>query len=234
MKKSVLCGLVALLCAATAFAGDVATFVDKGFSEDGKYYVFGQYGKTDKTFQGWAEIYQVDIAENDWVEDGIFITKPTSVTADKSGVEVYESLEGQNWNYLKKLNAKPADAEHTLYILDDINKTGTDEIVFKDFRGSKIDNPVSYHIRLVPSYEGSGKNVRSSFYISLEKKDAEGNTIMTQKIGNPDIRRRGVSNYKIERIMVDKSEKALIFVIEKTIEGDDAPSIRYMVEAVKY
>ena len=35
-------------------AGDVASFVDKGFSEDGKYYVFGQYGRTDKKYQGWA------------------------------------------------------------------------------------------------------------------------------------------------------------------------------------
>ena len=92
MKKSILCTLVAFLCLSALFAGDVATFVDKGFSEDGKYYIFGQYGKTDKKFESWAEIYQVDIEKNDWVDGGVFITPPSSVTADKSGVEVYEAL----------------------------------------------------------------------------------------------------------------------------------------------
>ncbi len=58
MKKSVICGLVLLLGFSALSAGDVASFVDKGFSEDGKYYVFGQYGKTDKKYQGYAEIYQ--------------------------------------------------------------------------------------------------------------------------------------------------------------------------------
>ena len=86
----------------SVFAGDVASFVDKGFSEDGKYYVFGQYGKTDKKYQGWAEIYVVDIQENDYVDGGVFKIKPTAVTAGKVGKEIYESLEAKNFYYLKK------------------------------------------------------------------------------------------------------------------------------------
>ena len=234
MKKSILCGLLTALCLSAAFAGDVATFVDKGFSEDGKYYVFGQYGKTDKNFQGWAEIYQVDINKNDWVAEGVFKTNPSAVTADKSGLDVYEALEAKSYIYFKDLKMEPANADHVLYILDDVNKTGTDEIVFKDFRGSKLDSPVSYHINLIPTVTGSGKDLRSSFYINLEKKDADGNVLMTKKIGNPDITRRGVLGYKIERIFLDKTEKSLIFVIEKTIDDEKGPSIRYMVEAAKF
>ena len=30
----------------------------------GNYYIFGQYGKIDKKFQGWAEIYTVDVLKN--------------------------------------------------------------------------------------------------------------------------------------------------------------------------
>ena len=56
MKKSFVCSLFLIIGLSALSAGDVATFVDKGFSEDGKYYVFGQYGKTDKKFQGWAEL----------------------------------------------------------------------------------------------------------------------------------------------------------------------------------
>lgn len=233
MKKLLFAGLlISLFCSALS-AGDVASFVDKGFSEDGKYYVFGQYGRTDKKYQGWAEIYQVDIAKNDYVDSGVFKINPTAVTADKAGVEVYEALEGKNYYYLKDLKCVKANPDHVLYILEDVNKQGTDEIVFTDFNGSSIDNPNTYHIQLVPTVTGTGKNVKSSFYIWVEKKDADGNTISKTKVGSPDIVRKGISNYKIERIMCDPSEKNFIFVVEKILQDDAGVSIRYMVEAAK-
>ena len=133
------------------------------------------------------------------------------------------------------MSDETADADHVLYILDDVNKTGTDEIVFKDFRGSEnIERPDTYHIQLVPTINGSGKNVKSSFYIMLEKRDADGKVITSKKIGSPNIVRKGVKNYKIERIFCDKSEKNLIFVVEKMMEDDTGLSIRYMVEAAAF
>ena len=233
MKRIISFALCVSLCCATLSAGDVATFVDKGFSEDGKYYVFGQYGRTDKKYQGWAEIYQVDIAKNDWVDGGVFKINPTAVTADKAGVEVYEALEGKNYYYLRDLKCKVADADRVLYILDDVNKTGTDEIVFTDFNNSTVDSPNTFHIQLVPTINGKGKSVKSSFYIWVEKKDADGNTISKTKVGSPDVVRSGISNYKIERIMCDPSQTNFIFVIEKIQEDDTGISIRYMVEAAK-
>ena len=68
----------------------------------------------------------------------------------------------------------------------------------------------------------------------LEKRDAAGEVIMSRKIGNPGINRKGVTNYKIERIFCDKSERNLIFVIEKMMEDDTGTSIRYMIEAAKF
>ena len=233
MKRIISFALCVSLCCAALSAGDVATFVDKGFSEDGKYYVFGQYGRTDKKYQGWAEIYQVDIANNDWVDGGVFKINPTAVTADKAGVDVYESLEGKNYYYLRNLNCKVANADQVLYILDDVNKTGTDEIVFTDFNNSTVDSPNTFHIQLVPTINGKGKSVKSSFYIWVEKKDADGNTISKTKVGSPDVVRSGISNYKIERIMCDPSQTNFIFVIEKIQEDDTGISIRYMVEAAK-
>lgn len=234
MKKILLTGLLFTAIASFVCAGDVATFVDSGFSADGKSYVFGQYGKTDKKFQGWAEIYQVDIAANDYVDKGVFKTKPSAATANKSGKETYEELEGKNFYYLRDLKCETANIDHVLYILDDVNKTGTDEIVFKDFKNSDLDNPNTYHIRLYPTVNGKGKNAKSSFYIMLEKKDKNGNVISSEKIGSPDIVRKGITNYKIERILCDKNEKNLIFIIEKMMEDDAGISIRYMVEAAKF
>lgn len=234
MKKFILFTIIFTYSLFLTIAGDVATFVDKGFSEDGKYYVFGQYGKTDKKFQGWAEIYQVDILENDFVNSGIFKTKPSSVTENKNGQEVYNSLEGKNFYYLNKLNCKPADIDHVLYILDDVNKTGTESIVFTDFRGSQIEKPNSFNITLIPTINGSGKSLKSSFYIELEKKDFDGNVIAKKQIGSPKIQRKGVKNYKIERIFCDNSEQKLIFIIEKIIEDETGISIRYMVETTSF
>ena len=234
MKKAFVCSLLVILGLSAIWAGDVATFVDKGFSEDGRYYVFGQYGKTDKKFQGWAELYQVDIAANDYTDGGVFITKPSAVTAGKNGHDVFEALEGKSYYYFKDLKCKPANIDHVLYILDDVNKTGTDEIVFKDFRSADLENADVYHIRLYPTVNGKGKDARSSFYIMLEKKNSEGEIIMSRKIGTLSINRKGVTNYKIERIFCDKSEKNLIFVIEKMMEDDAGTSIRYMIEAAKF
>jgi len=234
MKKSFICTLFLAFGLTALSAGDVATFVDKGFTSDGKYYIFGQYGRTDKKFQGWAEIYQVDIAENDYVDKGVFKTKPSAVTADKNGKDVYEALEAKSFYYLKNLKTETANPDHVLYILDDVNKTGSDKIVFKDFRGSEIENPNTYNIQLVSTISGAGKNCKSSFYIDVVKKDAEGNVISKHVVGSPDIQRKGITNYKIERIFCDKSEKNLIFVIEKMLEDDTGTSIRYMVEAAKF
>lgn len=234
MKKFVLFSLILTLSFSTLAAGDVASFVDLGFTEDGKYYFFGQYGKTDKNFQGYAEIYQVDIAENDYVDGGVFKIAPSAVTANKNGQEVYEALEAKSYYYLKNYKYEKANIDHVLYILDDVNKTGTDEIVFTDFRGSNIETPDSYHIRLVPTISGLGKNVKSSFYITLVKKDYEGNTISEKKVGTPSIARKGVSNYKIERIFCDNEERNLIFIIEKMVQDDTGVSIRYMIEAAKF
>ena len=169
--------------------------------------------------------------KNDWVDGGVFRIKPTAVTADKAGIDVYEALEGKNFYYIRDLKCTQANADHVLYILDDVNKTGTDEIVFTDFNNSTVDSPNTFHIQLVPTITGKGKNIKSSFYISVEKKDAEGNTISETTVGNPDIVRSGISNYKIERIMCDPTEVNFIFVIEKIQEDDTGISIRYMVEA---
>ena len=68
MKRKIFTVLIFSLLHAL-YAGDSAVFVDEGFSQDGKVYVFGQYGVTDKNFQGWAELYAVDTEKNDYIED---------------------------------------------------------------------------------------------------------------------------------------------------------------------
>lgn len=234
MKKLIVSAFLMTFSLFALIAGDVATFVDKGFTADGKYYVFGQYGRTDKKYQGWAEIYQVDVAKNDYVDGGVFRTKPTAVTADKSGAEVYQALEAKSYYYFKNIKTTVSDADHVLYVCNDTEKKGTDKIVFKDFRADNIDEAESFSIQLVSTVFGSEKNVRSSFWILVKKLDANGNVLWEKTVGSPDITRKGITGYKIERIMCDESGKNFIFVVEKIQEDDTGISVRYMVEAAVF
>src|SRR5574344_1512718 len=183
MKKIIVGGLFFITSMFSVFAGDSAVLVDNGFSADGKYYVFGQYGKIDKSFQGWADIFTVDVEKNDYVDDGVFHIKPSVVTFDKTGKELFDSLAGKNYLSIKKYNCNPAKPDQILYIREDEFKTGTDEIVFKDFVSSLSEDQAYYHVRLNPSYEGTGIKTKSSFCIVLEKQDSKGNIIAKQNIG---------------------------------------------------
>ena len=88
-----------------------------------------------------------------------------------------------------------------------------------------------YHVTLLPEISGNGVNVKSSFFINLEKKDAAGKVLASQQIGSPNVVRKGVKAYKIERIVCDESGRNLVFVIEKTMEDKTGINIRFMIEA---
>lgn len=227
------CGMLGIFAAFASFAGDSAVLVDNGFSADGNYYIFGQYGKIDKKFQGWAEIYTVDVLKNDYVDNEVYRVKPSAVTFDKTGKEVYESLAGKNYLSIKKYNCAQNSPEQILYIREEEKKAGTDEIEFKDFISSVSDDQAYYKVVLVPTVSGEGINVKSSFYIDIEKLDSKGALLASQKIGNPGITRKGVKNYKIERIVCDKTGKKLVFIVEKTMEDKTGINIRYMIETAR-
>lgn len=230
--KKVLCGIIVLAASLCTFAGDAAAFVDVGISSDGKTYIFGEYGRTDNDFQGYAEIYTVDIAKNDFVSGGVFKTEPSVATSSKSGKTVYdELLEKAGWA-VRKYECKPALPENLLYIRDERVNDGT-EIVFKDFEGSSTEQSVFYHLKVNSCTEGSGTSIRSSFSITLEKKNEKGELISRNIVGNPSVKRKGVSTYKIDRVFSDKSGRNLVFIIEKQVKDKNGTSIRYMVETIR-
>ena len=54
-----------------ASAGDIARFVNLGFSPDSRYFMFGQYGIQEKGSAPWAESYIVDVKANAFVPRGV-------------------------------------------------------------------------------------------------------------------------------------------------------------------
>lgn len=226
--------------ASFSFAGDAAAFSDIGFSADGKTYIFGEYGKTDKKFQAYAEIYTVDIAKNDFVSGGVFKTKPGSATAGISGRTAWDNLLKKNKASLSKYNCSPSAPENLLYVRSQtgqvkqpLAKDSSEVIRFQDFESSTDGNEVFYRIKLVSSAKGSGKNLKSSYYIDMQREDGNGKKLASWTVGNPDIERSGVSSYQIDRIFTDRQKRSMIFVVQKTVEDDTGTSIRYMIESLK-
>lgn len=236
MKKMLAGAVLLCLSAVLCFAGDAAAFSEIGFSADGKTYIFGEYGKTDKTYQAWAEIYTVDVAKNDFVPGEVFKTQPDRTTVSVSGRQAFESLlKKADWK-LKKYACKPSSPEDLLYVRDTSSSfsASSNTIVFKDYDASSETRSVYYHIRLVPTVEGMGSSLKSSFYIDMQKKDGDGKLIRSWKVGNPGIKRKGVSSYEIERIFTDSSKRSLVFIVQKTLEDSTGTSIRYMVETMRF
>ncbi|MDY4133113.1 DUF2259 domain-containing protein [Treponema sp.] len=234
MRKILTIAAAVILTAASAFAGDAASFVDIGFSEDGKTYIFGTYGKTDKNYEPWAEIYTVDVAANEFVKGEVFKSKKGDVSPNASGKDAFDKLKSSTEWKIGKYNAKPANAKTLLYLRDSESKGDTEEIVFKDFENSTEDHSVFYNVRLVPEYEGYGKNVKSKFYINVVRKDENGDVLSTIKVGTPDFKRKGISSYKIDKIFTDASGKSLVFIVQKKLEDNTGTSIRYMVETYRF
>lgn len=228
MKRNLLCAFCVLFPVICSFAGDVASFDDIGFSDDGKYYLFGQYGKTDKTFVPWAEIFTVDVAENTFVRDDVFTSSEKS--PDVSGRSAYDNLKKNAEWRLAKYNAKPSAGNKLLYVRDSETKLPTDTISFRDFDGVLGNAGYNYDVRLVPTFNGNGAACRSKFFISVQKKDENGALVTSFTVGTPDYERQGIVAYRIERIFSDESGKDLVFVVRKTQEDSSGTSIRYMVE----
>lgn len=233
MKKILVFAAFAFFTAASSFAGDAASFVDIGFSEDGERYLFGQYGKLDKSYEPWAEIFTVDVASNDFVKGENFKLRPGDVSSEESGKNAFESLKSKSEWKLSKYKAAPAGTGTLLYLRESEVKSPTEEIVFKDFEGSSDGSEVFYHVTLVPEYQGSGADCRSRFFINVEKKDSRGTVISAFKAGTPGFMRKGITSYQIEKIFTDKSGRSLVFIVKKTLEDSTGTSIRYMVEACR-
>lgn len=235
MKRLLISGILYSICMLMSFAGDVAVFKDIGFSKDGKTYVFAEFGITDRTFQGYGEIYTVDVERNAYVPNGVFITKPSPATAGKNGRNIYDELIERSGSFLSSYECEPVSAEQLLYVRREDAAASDAEISFKDFRAVPAgSSSLSYSVKLVPHLEGTGADVESSFFIILEKKDSNGIVTERTVVGNPQIKRKGVSAYAINRIFTDSSTKSLVFVIEKTVYDKKGSSIRYMVETYRY
>ncbi|MDR3301902.1 MAG: DUF2259 domain-containing protein [Spirochaetaceae bacterium] len=229
-KPFLFCLAVYFWGAFNLFAGDVANFSDFGFSDDGRFYAFSQYGVYEDSLVPWAELYVVDVARNDFVQGGKIIHKGKNrITAGQDGSDALARAILDNAELAAMFGLDFLGQGTPLYIsLENGQNPNGETIEFRDF-----DNGVSYTAELCPVVYGSGANLKSSFYIILHRDDG---AVMNFTVGSPDIKRSRISTYTIKKAFTTPEGKSLIFVIEMMRQRGvgEAPDIRYMVETIKF
>jgi len=210
-------------------AGDTATFVDLGFSPDGKTYMFGQYGVQSGTLKPWADLFIVDVPKNNFVSGGrLSYVYDSPVVSGQDGAGALYRLIAQNASMAERYKINYCFQGQPLYIA--VNGSETSGQVPIEFRDFEIG--ANYRASLVSYVEGTGSNLKSSFYINLERTASNGSK-KSYTVGNPQIKRSLVASYRIRKVMIAPHDGSMIFLIEMKRQEASGINIRYMVEALR-
>lgn len=217
-----------ILCSASLFAGDVATFVNLGFSEDSRTFMFAQYGIEDETTVPYAELYVVDVPENRFVPNGTLSASydvPLSPGQDGSGA-LYNLLPTAG-SLIERYDLNHLRQGRLVYLLVN-GQEPKSEISFRDFRSGN-----RYEVQLVQEERGEGETVRAAFHILLTVIRESGDR-QEYTVGLPDYFRDGVNRYQIRQILHAPNERGIVFVVEKITDTDSGREVRFMVETVSF
>jgi predicted secreted protein len=228
VKKKAVFIIFALILCVSLWAGDTASFVDLGFSPDGRTYIFAQYGVESATLRPWADMFIVDIPRNNFVPGGkISYIHDRPVIAGQDGSGALYRIIARNAALAERYGVSFLLQGQPLYIAMENRTTAGETIEFRDF-----EQGASYRAVLVPYVEGSGTSLKSSFYINLERTAGDGSK-KTYTVGTPQIKRPLIASYRIGKVVIAPGDGSLIFVIETRKPSGGDFEIRYMVEALR-
>jgi len=209
------------------WAGDTATFVDLGFSPDGKIYMFGQYGLQSGTLRPWADLFIVDVPMNNFVSGGKFsYVHDVPVVSGQNGSGALYRLIAQNASMAERYGINYCFQGQPLFVAVN-GEAGSDPVEFRDF-----ESGAKYRASLVSYVEGSEANLKSSFFIKLERTERNGSK-KVYNVGNPQIKRPLIASYRIRKVMIAPHDGSMIFLIEMKKRESSGFNIRYMVEALR-
>ncbi|MFP4644317.1 MAG: DUF2259 domain-containing protein [Spirochaetales bacterium] len=210
-----------------AVAGDVARFVNLGFSSDDSVFMFAQYGVEQEASTPYAEIYTVDVEDNDFVPDGRFSrSSDRTVSAGHDGLGALHSLLHEARAIVTEYEIDHSKQGRIVYALLNEEDPG-DTIDFRDFKTGN-----RYRAELIQERDGSGQDVRARFHIELDRETPDDES-RTYTIGLPDFYRDGVESYKVHQAILSPDEQSLIFLVEVHRPTDSGTTVRYMVESVR-
>ncbi len=226
-----MCILILTSLGTAAWAGDAAIFVDLGFSPDGKKYMFAQYGVESGSLKPWSELFVVDVPKNNFVPGGrIAYVHPGPATPGLDGSGAFYKLLAANAALADAHQIDFTRQSRPLYISMDNGTSGdqkNDTVEFRDF-----DSGAAYTATLVPFVEGSGADLKSSFYINLVRTAPDG-SVKKYVVGTPQLKRPQIAAYRIRRAMIAPKDGSLILVVEMRRRSASGFDLRYMVEALR-
>ncbi|MFW5728725.1 MAG: DUF2259 domain-containing protein [bacterium] len=228
LKRSLAVMAVFLVSALSVSAGDVASFVNLGFSDDSQVFMFAQYGIERDSSRPFAEIFTVDVPENEFVDGGVKRdTFDVDLTPSQNGSGALYTLLGESRSLVERYSINHLTPGRIVYLLVN-SEDPKSEIEFRDFNTGN-----RYEITLIQESEGEDEDARASFHIELTVVFSDGDA-EAFTVGRPGYFRDGVSRYRISQIFLSPDEKSLVFVVQKEYHGEDGLSIRYMVETVSF
>ena len=215
-----------LFISSIVFAGDVANFVNLGFSANGNYLLFGEYGIDASIQEAYANMWLVDVKRNSFVKGAVFSGKyKTVIEPGESSLGALLKLLTKGNGAISKYRIDYLDQGRPLYVrINDENSI--DSLDFRDFSSG-----LRYKLNLNKSVREMSGSIYSSFGIDLETIDENGKS-KKYTLGNPKFERKDVKDYKIERILHSSKGDNLVVILSKSVVDGDGINIRYMVETI--
>jgi predicted secreted protein len=205
-------------------AGDVANFVNLGFSDDAETFMFGQYGIDSESSTPFAELYAVDVDENVFTDDGVRRARYTvDLVPGMDGSGALYTLLGESAELVERYDINHLRPGRIVYLLVD-GEEPKSSIEFRDFNTGN-----RFRVQLIQDRRGSGEDVSAAFHIELRVTFSDGR-VRERTIGLPDFYREGVSQYRISHVYLGPREDSVVLVVQKETLLESGKTVRYMVE----
>jgi len=223
-RRRALVWAMILLAASVVSAGDVAQFVNLGFSKDGKYFMFGQYGVGQKDSAAWADTFIVDVKANAFAPHGTETFADTqTVDPGSSGLGALLNALAEGLPRTRQLHIDHLSTGRLLYVLLD-GAEAADNLEFRDFQTGRTYAVVLTQSRIADAGAVFGIGV------TVTEKDGARHSFT---VGNPAYIRRGVKAYHIKQIILAPDGVSLVFVVQKQEQDTQGSNVRYMVETTR-
>ena len=226
MTRRITLIMVLFFLGGVLFAGDIATYINLGFSDNSRYFMFGQYGVEENLSHPYAEIYTVNVSANDFTRNGVKkAVYSVQASPGQEGMGALLTLLEGSISLINTYGINHLKMGRLLYIL--LNGEEPKSLLkFRDFNTNS-----NYTVHLIQAEYSTSDTVQASFHLDVTITEKSGRT-RNFIVGRPAYRRSNVKSYKIRQIFLSPDERSLVFLIEKEEKGTSGVNIRYMVETV--
>ena len=247
--KSKICLLLMVLCILVAtpanlWAGDFSTLNFIGFSKDGKYLAFEEYGTGDASGFPYANVYFVDVEKNTFVGKPFEVMFENEKATEAAAIRNVEAQAARRMRTLKIVRGNTGKLLLAHFLTDvtyDALTDNSDDSAPQKVRfeidaypdgQDKFYELSLNHIPVKPQgcdddsgvYSFNLLDLKLDYYYAKEK--AEPSRILQKDDALP-MRRGCALNYRIERVYYYKDKIAVFLNVY--YRGFEGPDMRYMV-----